>query len=77
MQRLPHLALVEGLGKEIVHAGFQAFLADFCQSVGGERNNGRALGSLLSFTNATGGGEAVHLRHFAIHQDQVETLPHR
>src|SRR5579859_2083442 len=77
MQRLNHLALIERLGEEIVHAGFQALPADIGQGVGGERNDGRGLVSLLTFTNATGSVEAIHLGHFAVHQDQVEAFPYR
>jgi len=59
---------VERFGEVVIHAGGEAAFAIAEEGVGGEGDDGRA-----GRAGADGGrrGEAVHLRHLAVHEDEV------
>jgi hypothetical protein len=61
------------LGQVVVHAGGQAFFGVAALGVGRHRHQRRApADGLLEGADVGGRFVAVHLRHAAIHQDQVE-----
>ena len=62
------LSEVEGFGEVVVHAGGEAAFAVAEESVGGEGDDGRLGGA---GADGGSGGEAVHLRHLAVHENEV------
>ncbi len=75
MQHFLERGQCKRLGQIIIHACREAPLAVSFQCICGEGHDGRVpglRGLRFLFTNQGGGGQAVHFRHVAIHQHQVE-----
>ena len=64
-----HDAERRGLGKVIVHSCLEAARSNRWRFACRKRNDGRAHAARAQFA---GGLKAVHLRHLAVHEDQVE-----
>ena len=62
------LSEVEGFGEVVVHAGGEAAFAVAEEGIGGEGDDGRLGGA---GADGGSGGEAVHLRHLAVHENEV------
>jgi hypothetical protein len=77
LEHAPELVAGEGLAQVVVHAHLEARLPVALHGVGGERDDRRAAGRRiggLAGADLPRGAEAVHHRHLAVHEDQVEAL---
>jgi hypothetical protein len=73
LQRGEELEVVERLGDEVVHPRFQAALPLAGHRVGGHRDDRqRGDAGIGVAPNVLGGFVAVHDRHLAVHQHEIE-----
>lgn len=72
----PQVAQRIGFAGEVVLARGQALLAVSVEGVGGDRDDGRPAyaGERFVASDRSGGGVAVHDRHPAVHEDDIEGL---
>ena len=77
-----HLVQGEGLGQIVIHPRGQAFLPVAHERVGGQGDDAGPLAPGVSgqrgpfpLPERPGRLVPVHVRHLAVHQDQVEAFP--
>ena len=76
-QRAAERHEVKRLCEVVVHAGSDAFGADFAADGGGHRKDQRPTAGRLRGADPARGFEAIHDRHVQVHENCVELLSNR